>query len=63
MDCQARFLAASHAFLRERSSGAMRALLAAYALHHVAERGSEAGLGAALETIERNCRNILQGLP
>lgn len=63
MDCQARFLAAAHAFLRERSIGAMAALLTAYALHHVAVYGSDNNLDYELERIERHARQILSGLP
>lgn len=63
VDFHGRFLAASRAFLRAPSMGAMELLLAAYTLWHNARYGSEAGLDSELERIKTQCRNILAGLP
>lgn len=63
VDFHGRYLAASRAFLRAPSMGAMELLLAAYTLWHNARYGSEAGLDYELEKISTQCRNILAGLP
>ena len=62
-ELQARFRQASRAFLHDPSEAALEALLSRYALLHVAVYGSDRGLGAELEKIELNCRNVMLGKP